>query len=128
MKETPIITQEQVYNLVRTGLEKAVGQALDKTYNNPVEGIVTDAVKLHSDEIRSLIYQMIGSTIKDKDFQEILRQELKHKVAKNLVAKLEGAIEKSVNEYRQDPVMRSRMTLALEEIINQQSSKEGQEG
>lgn len=44
-----------------------------------------------------------------------------HKLAKTLVAKMEGSIDKAVTTLRSDPTIRAKMVLAIENIVKDAS-------
>jgi hypothetical protein len=113
-----IINEKAILDTVKGAVHEAVLKTLSG-YSSPFEVIVKDVITSHSAELREKVDTMLSGIFKDKDFNAILKQEFQHKVAKTLVAKLEGAIEKGVNSYQQDPTLRARMVLALEEIVNQ---------
>jgi formate dehydrogenase maturation protein FdhE len=119
VSDNSILTKSEVYSLIRAGLERAVIDELQKTYNSPVNRVISQVLENNKEELQSVIEEMLTSAIKDKDFVKELRIEFRRKVAKSLVGQLEGAIEKSVNTYRSDPLLKSRMILALETIINE---------
>lgn len=113
-----IINEKAILETVKSAVHESVLKTLT-AYNNPFDTIVRSVIEAHSDELKEQVDTMLNGIFKDKEFKAILKEEFQHKVAKTLVAKLEGAIEKGVNSYQQDPTLRARMVLALEEIVNQ---------
>jgi hypothetical protein len=51
------------------------------------------------------------------DFRDKLRDAAAHKLARVVISKCEGEIEKRANEMRSDPAFRARLTLAVEAAI-----------
>lgn len=49
----------------------------------------------------------------DKKFQAAVQEEFQHKVAKAMVVKLEGTVERAVDIIRQNPTLRSEMILTI---------------
>lgn len=66
----------------------------------------------------TLIKYRITSLTKWLEFEKSLKEEFNKKIAKNLVWFLEWQIEKSTQAIKQDPTIRSRMIIALENIVN----------
>lgn len=77
------------------------------------------AMDERSDDIKTLLAECLDSVLSDESTKDIIREEFRHKVAKNLVSNLEGAVEKSVNAFRQDPTVKAKMILAIEQIIEE---------
>lgn len=68
-------------------------------------------------EFEDILNKCLDKVFLDKKFQDVIIDEFRHKVAKNMVGKLEGAIDKNINKFRQDPIMNAKMILSLEKII-----------
>lgn len=112
MKEIQNINIEEV---IYEALKEKIGSAINY---NELHSLIEGVVQSRKDEFSLLLNKCLDKVFADKKFQDVIVEEFRHKVAKNLVAKLEGAIEKNVNKFRQDPVMNSKMILAIENIIN----------
>lgn len=89
-----------------------------KWYNSPLDWIIGGIVEENIPEIESILRTAMSKTIKNKRFKEVIQEEFSRKVAKSLVWKLEWSVEKAVDKLRQDPTMRARIIIAIEEIIN----------
>ncbi len=103
----------------------AIKEKLASSINyQEVHRIIGTVIDQRQDELVALLNKCFDKVLTDKKFQDVIVEEFRHKVAKNLVAKLEGAIEKNVNKFRQDPILNSKMILAIEGIINDAENKE----
>ncbi len=81
---------------------------------------VTDRViSDRRDELIAFLGECLSSALDDPAMKETMRDEFRHKVAKNLVAKLEGSVEKAVQSYINDPTRRARMIIAIERMIEE---------
>ena len=73
------------------------------------------------DSFRADLERFVRETLKflqnDKLFEKTIKDEFRHKVAKSLVSKLEGTVEKAVERIRQNEILRSELILAIEKII-----------
>lgn len=88
-------------------------------YNSPLDNLIESAVLKHATEFRSLLEQSIGSCLNDAEFRESIAVAVRHSLAKTLVARFGGEMEKQVNVLKSDPTTRARITLAIEEIVRQ---------
>jgi hypothetical protein len=87
--------------------------------------LVDDVLVERKQEFDGLLNDMFDAFFKDADVKSALLDEFKHKVAKTMVSKLDGAVEKSIAKYRQDPTTNARMILAIEKIIVEAEQPDG---
>lgn len=108
--------------------ERAIGEAiregiktkLTQGYNSPLDDLLKSAIAVHSAKFRALLEDAIASCVSHAEFVDQIRQAVRHSLAKNLVQRFGGEIEKQVNVLKSDPTTRARITLAIEEIVKQQ--------
>lgn len=105
-----------VTDAFRAGLQKMLEQQIG-SYNNPVAKIAEQILAAHADQIRVLLEDAVSNALSSKVLKSDLREAFGHKVAKLLVSKLEGEVEKRVNDIRSDPIMRAKMLLAIEQVV-----------
>lgn len=118
MKEEAIISKGDVVGVVREALMSKVGDVLSG-YSSPLDKIIKDVITENEEELSKIVRKALEITIKDKQFISDVNIQFKHKLAKVMVGKLEGAVENAVDKLRQDPTMRARLILAIENIINE---------
>ena len=116
-----IIDQEHVNQIVIEEIRKQVGEKMN--YNRVLLGMVEEAMESQRDNITKILNDTLASVVANKDFSKVIKEEFQRKVAKNLVGNLEGAVEKAANVYRQDPTLKSRMILAIENLIKEGEQK-----
>lgn len=116
MKE--LLNKNEVLEIAVKAIKEKIGEKFTG-YSSPLNSICDEVVAEHRDELREIMNDAFSKTIKNKGFKEAVQEEFTRKVAKNLVAKLEGSVEKAVEILRQDATLRSRMILAIENIIKE---------
>ena len=116
-----LINKKVLIQLVNDMLEKKVVEQIGSGYSNPLQEMVNEVIRDNADNLKSKISVMLAGVFDDKDFTKIVNEEFKHKVAKSLVGKLEGTVERSVEALRQDPTIKAKMVLAIENIVNKHS-------
>lgn len=103
-------------------LEQAISQALIDgmkerlRYGGPLDAILKEAIEKHSASTRTLLEDAIASCIKDQAFRDEIRAAVRTSLAKNLIQKFGGEIERQVNALKSDPTTRARIVIAIEEI------------
>lgn len=85
-------------------------------YNSPLDPMINAVVEKRGDLIRTLVDDAFTDALSGQ-LREGLRTALAHKLAKILVSKMEGEIEKRVNDLRSNPTTRATITLAVENAI-----------
>jgi hypothetical protein len=121
------INTDEVEKIVLESVTKHIGDKLN--YNNVLGNMVNNAIESQRESIQNTLDSMMQLVVSDKEFKSMIKQEFQHKVAKIIVGKLEGAVEKSVDIYRSNPTLRSKMIIAIENIINENSDlSDGKKG
>ncbi len=114
--------EKLLMNAMQDGMREAVKSKLTTSYNNPLDAMMTTVITSHNAEFRAVLDDGIKSCMADADFVAELKASVRHIIAKTLVQKFGGELEKQVNALKSDPTTRARITLAIEEIV---SSKAG---
>jgi endonuclease III len=87
-------------------------------YNKPLSNLVNKVISENEDCLFALIDGEIKELISSGGFKNVLKSELQSKLAKVLINKTGGEFEKKVNELKQNPKTRAKITLAIDEIIS----------
>ncbi len=106
---------------VRDGLREGIKGRMTQTYQNPFDELVKGAIAAHGPSLQRLVSEAIAACIGDDQFRASLAEQARHAVAKQLVQKFGGELEKQVNALKSDPTTRARITLAIEEIVRQKA-------
>lgn len=107
-------------------LEQAIKTALVEgmkekfKYSDAIGKLLASAVEKHDGTFRSMLEDAIGSCINDMAFREEIAGAVRTSLAKTLVQRFGGEIEKQVNALKSDPTTRARITMAIEEIVRAQ--------
>ena len=113
--------ETELVNCIRDGIRTGVADKL-KGYSSPLDKLINAAIEKHSTDFRKLMDDAIASCLKDAAFRESIAGSVRHTLAKTLVARFGGEMEKQVNALKSDPMTRARITLAIEEIVKQKAS------
>ena len=108
----------QVLRATKEAIHTAVQNEL-VGYNKPLSRLCNQVIERHSTEITSLLDKEITSLISSDDFRCELRDALRSKVAKLMVSTIGGELEKRVNDLKSNPVMRAKITLALNQMVSE---------
>ena len=68
-------------------------------------------------KLKKFIRECLSFVQGDKAFEKTVKEEFQRKVAKSMVGKLEGTVERAVEAIRKDETLKAEMILAIEKII-----------
>ena len=104
---------------VRALLAKALRSEIEKVgYDSPIRKIVNEVVAQHENDLRATMLSALRDITNDQEFQAILRQEAKHKIAKQMVGELTSNMGKALAALKADPRIKADMVKAIEKIID----------
>lgn len=111
-----ILSEEEIKDVVISSLREKIAarysyQVVDKLVDEVMQ---EDGIR---DKLKSFVRECLSFVKGDKLFEKMVKEEFQHKVAKSMVGKLEGTVEKAVDAIRQDQTLRAEMILAIEKIV-----------
>lgn len=112
---------ELLLNAIRDGIREGVKSKITG-YNSPLEKMIGKAIEDHHSAIYGMLTDAIRSCVEDVEFREEIVAATRKSLAKTLVARFGGELEKQVNALKSDPMTRARIVAAIDDIV--QSSKQ----
>jgi hypothetical protein len=106
-------------NSIRDAIREGI-KAKMSGYNSPLENLMKQAIETRHAEFRSLLDESIASCVNDDDFRNEIGSAVRKSLAKTLIQRFGGEMEKQFNALKSDPLTRARITMAIEEIVKQQ--------
>lgn len=113
-----------VLSTVRDGINEAIKKRIMDDYNSPVKPLIDDVIKDYSPDIRRVLHEALGETIRTKSFKESVIEAFRHKLSRGLVDSMAGSIDKAINAIKSDPVIKAKMVVAIEKVIEDSQKKE----
>ncbi len=98
---------QELWHAVQDGLRKAVADKLGSSYNNPLEKVLNSIMTSQESEIRGLLLESITTALKDQAFREEIAVAVRKSLAKTLIQRFGGELEKTVNQLKSDPATRA---------------------
>ena len=98
----------------------AMGKAIESElvgYNKPLSLLTARVIEAHQDDLFKVIDCEVSKLIGGDDFRSVIKEQLNKKLAKTLIDRMGGELEKQVNTLKQNPQTRARITLAINDII-----------
>jgi len=103
-------------------VNKAIGEAIKTEligYNKPLSKICERVLEANNAQLFELINGEFHQLLDSKDFKVEMKAALNSKLAKTLVSRMGGDLEKQVNHLKADPTTRAKVTLAIDKIISE---------
>lgn len=108
--------EDSIVQAARDGLHKALSEALTG-YNSPLRQQAEQVIAEHTPDLRAVMVEAVEGLFSDKSMRAELRDALQKKLARLLIDKASGELEKRLNEIRADATMRAKILLAVEQAI-----------
>lgn len=99
------------------GFREGIINRLKSGYNTPFDKAVDAAISPHLATITTITSEIIREMVGREDFREQIKSALTTKLAKLLIERFGGELEKQVNVLKSDPTTRARITTAIEDIV-----------
>lgn len=115
MENLETILQEGVRQGVIEGVKNKLGQ---QSYNSPLQKMMDAVVQEKVESFRGLLAEAISKAVSDQEFRNEIIVSTRSLLAKLLVQRFGGEIEKQINALKSDPTTRARITLAIEGIVS----------
>ena len=118
-----ILNKEAITDLLEDNLTNAFVECLKDSWRSGIDDIVKNVISENKEAIADKYNRILKKALNGVGFEKAITTEFQHKVAKNMVAKLEGQVEQAVNVIRQDQTLRAKMIVAIENIIEENQPK-----
>ncbi len=117
------IDQDKMFDdAIRDGIREGIKKRFTDSYNSPLEKVVSESIAKHTPKFRTILEDAIGSCLNDAEFTGDIQQAVRQSLAKMLVQRFGGELEKQVNALKSDPITRARIVMALDEIVKQKTA------
>lgn len=122
MTEKKSNLEEEILNATKTILINGI-KSLDG-YNNPTKSLVNSVIKEYEPSISLLFKNAVETTIRSDNFKEELQKLISQRIVRELVSQSESSIARIVQKMKQDETFRARLTLAVDNIITEFTTKD----
>lgn len=124
-KHVPISLEEEILSTAQKSITESIKSVLT-SYQSPLSKLILEVVTASNGELREIISTSFNSVIKKDEFKQSIVQAFSHKVSRAIISNNDGLFDKVSNELKQDAVFKSKMALAVsnvvEEVLNERKS------
>lgn len=108
--------EAKILKQIETALQESITKEL-VGYNRPLSLLTQKVVAANEPKLYELINKEFSTLINSEDFKEQLKIALNTKLAKTIVSRMGGELEKRVNELKNDPTLKARLTIAINDVL-----------
>lgn len=117
-KHLPVYLEQNILTAAQQAINESVTKALTAGYDSPMIKLVKSVIDENSVELRTLISDSFIQVIRKDEFKQAIVNAFSHKVARSIISNNDGLFDKVSNELKQDTVFKSRMALAVANVVN----------
>jgi len=117
-KHLPIYLEQDILQVVQQSVSDAIKSVLTG-YNSPLSKLIHSVVDENSQALRTIISDSFTQVIGKDEFKQSIVNAFSHKVARSIISNNDGLFDKVSNELKQDAVFKSRMAIAVSNVVNE---------
>lgn len=117
-KHLPITLEENILKTAQTAMNESIQKVLTE-YNSPLKKLVDIVISENSAYLKELISDCFNTVIRTDDFKASIISAFSHKVARNIISNNDGLFDKVSNELKQDSIFKSKMALAVSNVVEE---------
>ena len=114
----PVTLEQDILSVTQGAIQTAIKESLTK-YDSPLIKLVTAVVNERSQQLKQIISESFDDVIQKYEFKEAILDGFSHKVARTIISNNDGLFEKVSNELKQDAIFKSKMSLAVANVVNE---------
>lgn len=117
-KHTPVYLEQEILRAAQHAIGEAVKSVLTG-YSSPLVKLVESVVGEQSTFLREIISSSFNQVIQTQEFKNSIVSAFSHKVARSIISNNDGLFDKVSNELKQDAVFKSKMALAVSNVVEE---------
>ena len=117
-KHLPITLEQDILGTAQVAMNESIQKVLTE-YNSPLKKLTEQVVLENSSFLKELISDSFNSVIRTDDFKKSIVSAFSHKVARNIISNNDGLFDKVSNDLKQDAIFKSKMSLAVSNVIEE---------
>lgn len=121
-KHLPVFMEKDILQATQTAITKSITEALSG-YNSPMQKLVNSVIESHQNDLREILNDSFTQVINTEDFKKSVVNAFTHRIAKNLVSTNDSLFDKVTSDLKQDPVFKSKMMIAVANIVDEHIAK-----
>jgi len=117
-KHVPIALEQDILRTAQIAMNESIQKVLTD-YSSPLKKLVEAVVAENTTFLKQLISESFNTVIRTDEFKNSIINAFSHKVARNIISNNDGLFDKVSNELKQDAVFKSKMALAVSNVVEE---------
>ena len=117
-KHVPITLEQDILRTAQIAMNESIQKVLTD-YSSPLKKLVEAVVSENTTFLKQLISESFNTVIRTDEFKNSIINAFSHKVARNIISNNDGLFDKVSNELKQDAVFKSKMALAVSNVVEE---------
>lgn len=117
-KDVPISLEQSILSTVQKSMQAAIEKSLTD-YGSPLLKLITIVVDEHSRQLKQIISDSFDEVIQKDEFKKSVQEGFSHKITRTLMSDNNSLLEKTTNELKRDPIFKAKISLAIDNVINE---------
>jgi hypothetical protein len=117
-KHVPITLEQDILRTAQIAMNESIQKVLTD-YSSPLKKLVEAVVSENTTFLKQLISESFNAVIRTDEFKNSIINAFSHKVARNIISNNDGLFDKVSNELKQDAVFKSKMALAVSNVVEE---------
>lgn len=117
-KHVPITLEQDILRTAQIAMNESIQKVLTD-YSSPLKKLVETVVSENTTFLKQLISESFNTVIRTDEFKNSIINAFSHKVARNIISNNDGLFDKVSNELKQDAVFKSKMALAVSNVVEE---------
>ena len=117
-KHVPITLEQDILRTAQIAINESIQKVLTD-YSSPLKKLVEAVVSENTTFLKQLISESFNTVIRTDEFKSSIINAFSHKVARNIISNNDGLFDKVSNELKQDAVFKSKMALAVSNVVEE---------
>lgn len=117
-KHLPVTLEQEILTTAQIAINDSIKSVLTG-YNSPLSKLVLEVVNSYNAELKEIISSSFNQVIKLPEFKQSIVSAFSHKVSRTIISNNDGLFDKVSNELKQDAVFKSKMALAVNNVVNE---------
>lgn len=117
-KHLPNYLEQDILKTAQLAINESITKVMS-AYDSPLNKLVKSVVDENSTELRSIISDSFVKVIRTEEFKSAIVNAFSHKVARTIISNNDGLFDKVSNELKQDAIFKSKMALAVSNVVNE---------
>lgn len=120
----PLYFESDIIGSIKSSINDAIKASLT-SYSGPLSNLIKSVIDDNSKELKEILTRNFVIAIRNKDFEESVKDELSRTLGRTLTKSNDALFDKISSELKNDTTFRAEVTLAMSKVVKSYLDKKG---